>query len=75
MTGKFELKKANNDQYHFVLKAANHQIVGQSQMYATEATRDNGIRSCQSHAPTACQGTSSLTQLGDVNRYAPGRLR
>ena len=38
---------------YFTLKAANGQVIGQSQMYSSEATRDNGIQSCVSHAPGA----------------------
>ena len=38
---------------YFVLKAANHQVIGQSQMYSSEATRDAGIQSCVNNAPGA----------------------
>lgn len=38
---------------YFVLKAANHQVIGNSQMYSSESTRDNGIASCKSNAPDA----------------------
>ena len=38
---------------YFTLKATNGQVIGQSQMYSSEATRDNGIQSCVSHAPGA----------------------
>ncbi|HNX50556.1 MAG TPA: YegP family protein [Thermoanaerobaculaceae bacterium] len=53
MAGKFELRVGVSGQFSFVLKAANHQVIGQSQMYASEASRDNGIQSVQNHAPGA----------------------
>lgn len=38
---------------YFTLKAGNHQVIGQSQMYAAEKSRDNGIDSCKTNAPGA----------------------
>lgn len=38
---------------YFTLKAANHQVIGQSQMYSSEAARDAGIASCVANAPGA----------------------
>jgi uncharacterized protein len=38
---------------YFVLKAGNHQVIGNSQMYASEKARDNGIESCKTNAPGA----------------------
>ena len=38
---------------YFTLKAGNHQVIGQSQMYAGEKARDNGIDSCKTNAPGA----------------------
>lgn len=42
----FELKKSG-DKFHFVLKAANGQIILSSQMYASKASAMNGIESIQ----------------------------
>ena len=42
----FELKK-KGDKFHFVLKAANGQVVLSSQMYASKASATNGIASVQ----------------------------
>jgi uncharacterized protein YegP (UPF0339 family) len=39
-------------QPYFVLKAANHEIIGNSQMYSSTAARDNGIASCKTNGPT-----------------------
>lgn len=36
---------AANGKFHFTLRAANHQVIGSSQMYASEASRDAGIES------------------------------
>ena len=44
---------------YFTLKATNGQVIGQSQMYSSEATRDAGIQSCINHGPAAT--TSDLT--------------
>ena len=40
-------------QPYFVLKAANNEIIGTSQMYKTEATRDAGIAAVKAGAATA----------------------
>lgn len=52
-TGAFETKVAKNDQYHFVLKSTNGQVVGQSELYKTEASCKNGIASVIKNAPDA----------------------
>jgi uncharacterized protein YegP (UPF0339 family) len=51
--GAFELKTATNGKAYFVLKATNGQVVGQSQMYASEASAKGGIESVQRNAPDA----------------------
>ncbi|CAD5106086.1 YegP family protein [Zestomonas carbonaria] len=51
--GAFESKTSGNDKFYFVLKATNGQVVGQSQMYASAASRDAGIQSVTSNAPDA----------------------
>ena len=38
---------------YFTLKAANGQVIGQSQMYSSESARDGGIQSCVTNAPGA----------------------
>ncbi len=50
---KFEKKDSTNGKFYFNLKAANGQIIGTSQMYESEASRDNGIASVMSNAPDA----------------------
>jgi len=49
----FERLVSSNGKPYFVLKAANHQVIGQSQMYESEASRDNGIASVMKNAPYA----------------------
>ncbi len=44
----FELKKSS-DKFHFVLKAANGQVVLSSQMYASKSSAMNGIESVKSN--------------------------
>lgn len=50
---RFERKVAANGKPFFVLKATNGQIIGQSQMYASERTREGGIASVKKNAPEA----------------------
>ena len=49
---QFERKEAKNGKHYFVLKAKNHQIIGQSEMYDSEASMENGIKSVMSNGPT-----------------------
>ena len=53
LEANYELKEAANGKFHFNLKAANHQVIGSSQMYATEAGAKNGIASVMKNAPEA----------------------
>lgn len=46
---RYERKTAANGKFHFNLLAANHQVIGSSQMYASEAARDNGIASVKTN--------------------------
>jgi len=47
----FELKQSG-EKYHFVLKAANGQVILSSQMYASKSSATNGIESVKKNAPT-----------------------
>jgi uncharacterized protein len=42
---RYEKKVSKNDKPYFVLKAANHQIIGNSEIYSTPQARDAGIAS------------------------------
>ena len=50
---RYERKTTASGKFAFNLKAANHQIIGTSQTYEAEASRDNGIESVKSNAPDA----------------------
>ena len=50
---RFETMVAKNGKPYFTLKATNGQIIGQSQMYASERNRNNGIASVMKNAPVA----------------------
>jgi uncharacterized protein len=43
---------ASDGRFYFNLKAANHQIIGTSQMYKTAAARHAGMESVRSHGST-----------------------
>ena len=46
---RYERLEAKNGKPYFNLKAANHQIIGTSQFYASEQSRDNGIESVKNN--------------------------
>lgn len=48
----FEKKTSTANEPYFVLKAANGQIIGHSEMYSSAAARDNGIASVQKNCPS-----------------------
>ena len=50
---KFERKTSSNGKPFFNLKATNGQIIGTSEMYESEASRENGIESVKKNAPDA----------------------
>ena len=47
--GQFECKTSNNGKAYFVLKAKNHQIIGQSQMYESESGCDHGMEAVKTN--------------------------
>ena len=49
----FERKTAKDGSPYFSLKASNGQSIGKSEMYKSEAARDNGIKSVMENAPGA----------------------
>ncbi len=51
--GKYDRKVSKNDKFYFNLKATNGQIIGTSEMYESEKSRDNGIDSVKRNAPDA----------------------
>ncbi len=51
MAGWYELSKASNGQYRFVLKAGNSETILSSEMYTTKASAEGGIASVQTNSP------------------------
>ena len=52
MEERYEKKVASNGKFHFNLKAGNHQVIGTSQLYATEQSRETGIASVKANGAT-----------------------
>ena len=62
--GQYECKESSSGKPYFVLKAKNHQVIGQSQMYESESGCENGMesvktantsaRSRAAASPTSC---------------------
>lgn len=50
---RYEIKEAKNGKPYFNLKSTNGQVIGASQMYASEATMKAGIASVMKNAPEA----------------------
>ena len=57
---QYECKTSGNDKTYFVLKAKNHQVIGQSQMYESEAGCKNGMESVKTNG-----GTTDIKDLTD----------
>lgn len=50
---RYDRKTASNGSPYFNLKAGNGQVIGSSEMYSSEAARDNGIESVKTNGPDA----------------------
>lgn len=50
---RYERKQASSGKHYFVLKARNHEVIGTSQMYESEAACMNGIESVMANASAA----------------------
>ena len=50
---KYDRLEAKSGQPYFNLKAGNGQVIGNSEMYETVASRENGIASVMKNAPDA----------------------
>lgn len=46
---QYECKASTNEKHYFVLKAKNHQVIGQSQMYESESGCNNGMESVKTN--------------------------
>ena len=52
MNGWFELQRSSDDQFHFVLKAGNAEVILSSERYTTRAAAENGIARYARTVPT-----------------------
>lgn len=50
---RYEPRTSNDGKYYFVLKAANNEVIGTSEMYNSEQARENGIQAVKRVAPSA----------------------
>ena len=53
MAAYFELSKSKDEQYRFVLKAGNGEIILTSELYKARAAAESGIASVQTNSPLA----------------------
>jgi uncharacterized protein YegP (UPF0339 family) len=51
--GRFERKTAKDGSPYFVLKAANAEVIGTSEMYSSASAMENGIAPVKKNAPDA----------------------
>ncbi|KAA1245873.1 YegP family protein [Aquimarina sp. RZ0] len=58
---RYERKEAKNGQFFFILKAANGEPIGKSELYTTKAARENGIASVKKNAPIASIEDATVT--------------
>lgn len=49
---RYERKTSTAGQPYFVLKAANGEIIGRSEMYSSTSAMENGIQSVKQNGPT-----------------------
>jgi len=50
---RYDRRTSSSGQPHFVLRAANHEIIGTSEMYSSAAAMENGIDSVKRNGPDA----------------------
>ncbi|MGI9328276.1 MAG: YegP family protein [Pseudomonadales bacterium] len=51
--GRYDLMRSKDGKSYFVLKAANHKIIGQSQRYSSAGACEAGVKSVGNNAPGA----------------------
>jgi len=49
---RYERKTSSRDEPYFVLKAANAQVIGKSEMYSSKSAMENGIESVKTNGST-----------------------
>jgi uncharacterized protein YegP (UPF0339 family) len=61
---RYERLTASNGKFYFNLRAGNGQVIGSSQMYSSESSRENGIDSVKKNASSAA--VEDQTELAAV---------
>jgi uncharacterized protein YegP (UPF0339 family) len=56
---RYDRKRASDREHYFVLKAANGEPLGRSEMYTSSGAMETGIASCKANGPSA--GLDDLT--------------
>lgn len=64
MDERYRRRTSANDQFYFVLVAANGEVIGVSETYTTERRRDDGIEAVKRIAPEASIEDTTLSQPG-----------
>ena len=59
---RFRRRRSKLGQPYFVLKSSNNEIIGTSEMYSSNAAREQGIQAVRTQAPKA--RVEDLTQSG-----------
>ena len=49
--GRYERRTSKDDKAYFVLKAANGEVIGTSEMYSSPSAAEKGIESCKANGP------------------------
>ena len=60
---RYEKKSTKDGHPYFNLKAANHQVIGSSEAYSSEAARDKGIASVKTNGSTTVIKDKTLPVL------------
>ena len=69
--GKFVISTRKNSEFRFNPKATNGQVIGSSQMYESETSCDNGIKSVQKNTPDAAIDDQTCVKPHIYARLSP----
>lgn len=64
---RFEQRLNNAGEHYFVLKAQNHQVIGNSEGYSGQTGIKNGIKSVSRNAPKAAIEDINVKQIHSVS--------
>lgn len=65
MSGYFVLNKSGASQFHFVLKADNHETILTSEVYQTKLAAQSGIASVQTNSPIDARYEKKISVKGE----------